>query len=76
MWDLFVTLKDIVNQSLPLIVLDCLLLQAIGRLSALTELDVSDNKLEHLPDEIGGLVSLTDLHLSVNHIDHLPDSIG
>jgi Leucine-rich repeat (LRR) protein len=39
-------------------------------------LDVSENKLEHLPEEIGGLVSLTDLLVSQNLIDALPEGIG
>lgn len=39
-------------------------------------LDVSENKVERLPDELGGLVSLTDLLVSQNLIDALPESIG
>lgn len=39
-------------------------------------LDVSENKMERLPDELGGLVSLTDLLVSQNLIDALPESIG
>uniref|UniRef100_A0A672LU79 Leucine-rich repeat-containing protein 1-like n=1 Tax=Sinocyclocheilus grahami TaxID=75366 RepID=A0A672LU79_SINGR len=42
----------------------------------LTCLDVSENKLEHLPDEMGNLLSLTDLLVSQNLIDILPKSIG
>lgn len=39
-------------------------------------LDVSENKLGHLPEELGGLLSLTDLLVSQNLIDALPASIG
>lgn len=46
-----------------------MVLQEIGKLKNLTCLDVSENRLEDLPDEISGLVSLTDLHLSQNMID-------
>jgi len=50
--------------------------QEIGSLKLLGELDVSENKLEDLPEEIGDLDSLTDLHLSMNLLDRLPDTIG
>lgn len=39
-------------------------------------LDVSENRIERLPEEIGGLVLLTDLLVSQNLIDALPESIG
>ncbi len=39
-------------------------------------LDVSENKMEWLPEELGNLVALTDLLVSQNLIDALPDSIG
>ena len=57
---------------------DCrvLWLKEIGALKKLTQLDVSDNKLERLPDTIGELDGLTDLLLSENQIDYLPDSFG
>lgn len=42
----------------------------------MTQLDVSENKLEALPDEIGGLGKLTDLLLSQNHLEILPDGVG
>jgi len=48
----------------------------IGSLKRLTQLDVSDNKLERLPDTIGQLDCLTDLLLSDNQIDYLPDALG
>ena len=50
--------------------------QEIGQLKRLTELDISENQLVHLPPELGGLVSITDLCLSFNHLEELPDSIG
>lgn len=39
-------------------------------------LDVSENKIERLPEELGGLLSLADLLVSQNLIDALPESIG
>ena len=48
----------------------------MGGLKRLSQLDVSENKLEDLPEEIGLLESLTDLHLSINLLERLPDSIG
>lgn len=39
-------------------------------------LDVSENRIERVPEEIGGLVLLTDLLVSQNLIDALPESIG
>ena len=50
--------------------------QAIGNLKNLTQLDVSENKLEQLPEEIAGLTRLTDCILSQNHIEYLPEGIG
>lgn len=50
--------------------------QEIGNLKNLVCLDVSENRLEDLPEEIGGLENLTDLHLSQNVIEILPDGIG
>jgi len=54
----------------------CCWLKEIGSLKRLTQLDVSDNKLERLPDTIGQLDRLSDLHLSDNQIDYLPDTLG
>ena len=39
-------------------------------------MDVSENKLEDLPEEMGDLESLTDLHLSMNLLERLPDTVG
>lgn len=39
-------------------------------------LDVSENKLEGLPQELGGLENLTDLLVSENSIEVIPESIG
>lgn len=39
-------------------------------------LDVSENKLERLPEELGNLSLLTDLLVSQNIIEALPESIG
>jgi len=39
-------------------------------------LDLSENKLETIPDSIGELLNLTDLTLSSNCLEVLPDSIG
>ncbi len=50
--------------------------QELGNLKRLTQLDVSENKLEFLPEEIGGLINLTDLFLSQNQLESLPDGIG
>ncbi|XP_078163618.1 plant intracellular Ras-group-related LRR protein 4-like [Carex rostrata] len=49
---------------------------SIGKLSALTSLDLSDNRLVALPITIGGLVSLQRLDLSSNRLSVLHDSIG
>lgn len=38
--------------------------------------DVSENKIQRLPEELGGLLSLADLLVSQNLIDALPESIG
>lgn len=48
----------------------------MGTMKSLVCLDVSENKLEHLPEELGGLLQLTDLLVSQNLIDVLPESIG
>jgi len=50
--------------------------QAVGNLKRLTQLDVSENKLEQLPEEIAGLTQLTDFILSQNHLEYLPEGLG
>ena len=50
--------------------------QEIGLLRQLLFLDVSKNRLEHLPPEIECLQSLTDLYLSNNVLLELLDNIG
>ena len=47
----------------------------IGRLSALRELWLTDNKLTSLPAEIGQLTSLTELNLGGNQLTNLPARI-
>ena len=48
----------------------------IGRLSALRELNLSDNQLTSLPAEIGQLTSLEELNLSGNQLTSVPAEIG
>ncbi|KAK1338295.1 hypothetical protein QTO34_001410 [Cnephaeus nilssonii] len=48
----------------------------IGNLKNLLCLDVSENRLERLPEEISGLTSLTDLVISQNLLETIPDGIG
>lgn len=50
--------------------------QEIGNLKSLLCLDVSENRLERLPEEISGLTSLTDLIISQNLLETVPDGIG
>lgn len=56
--------------------LHCVSMKEICNLKKLTQLDLSENKVERLPDELGGMISLSDLLLSQNQLDYLPDSIG
>lgn len=51
-------------------------MQELGNLRRLVCLDVSENKLEQLPNEVSGLVALTDLLLSQNLLECIPDGIG
>jgi Leucine-rich repeat (LRR) protein len=51
-------------------------MKEICNLKKLTQLDLSENKVERLPDELGNMQSLSDLLLSQNQLDYLPDSIG
>ena len=48
----------------------------MGNLRKLQIFDVSENKIEFLPDEISGCTALTDFHLSQNLLEELPDTIG
>jgi len=57
-------------------VLCCAVKKEIGSLKKLTQLDVSENKLEKLPNEMSGLVSLSDLLVSENQLQYLPEGIG
>ena len=50
--------------------------QEIGHLRSLKCLDVSENRLESVPEEVGGLFSLEDLLLSQNFLEDLPDGLG
>lgn len=49
---------------------------SIGKLSAITELNVSDNRLMALPDTIGSLKALTKFDAHSNQLINLPDSFG
>lgn len=48
----------------------------IGNFKQLTNLIISDNKLQYLPKVIGSLTQLTSLDISNNELKSLPDSIG
>ena len=47
-----------------------------SRLLSMHTLDLSNNRLESLPDDFGKLCSLIDLNLSHNRLRWLPESIG
>jgi leucine-rich repeat protein SHOC2 len=49
---------------------------AIGNLTSLTTLNLSNNQISSLPTEIGNLTNLTTLNLSNNELSSLPTSIG
>ncbi|KAL4830333.1 hypothetical protein H8958_018945 [Nasalis larvatus] len=49
---------------------------ALGALSTLQRLDLSQNLLDTLPPEIGGLGSLLELNLASNRLQSLPASLG
>ncbi|KAM4073517.1 hypothetical protein ACJW30_10G024900 [Castanea mollissima] len=49
---------------------------SIGKLSTVTELDLSENQIMALPPTIGGLSALTKLDIHSNQIINLPDSFG
>ncbi|KAK7263318.1 hypothetical protein RJT34_30906 [Clitoria ternatea] len=48
----------------------------IGKLSDVTEVDLSENKIMALPTTIGGLKALTKLDLHSNQLINLPQSFG
>lgn len=48
----------------------------MGSMKSLLCLDVSENKIDRIPEELGNLASLTDLLVSQNLINALPESIG
>lgn len=48
----------------------------MGSMKSLLCLDVSENKIDSLPEELGGLLALADLLVSQNLIEALPESIG
>ena len=50
--------------------------QEIGEISTLQCLDVSENRIEELPEEISGLISLSLLIVSSNTLHELPEGIG
>ncbi|KAL2647015.1 hypothetical protein AAZV13_05G091350 [Glycine max] len=49
---------------------------SIGKLSDVTEMDLSENRLMALPTTIGGLKALTMLDLHSNQLINLPHSFG
>ncbi|CAN0842955.1 Plant intracellular Ras-group-related LRR protein 5 [Linum grandiflorum] len=49
---------------------------SIGKLSAVTELDLSENKIMALPPSIANLKAVTKLDLHSNQLMNLPDSFG
>ncbi len=48
----------------------------IGKLTALTHLDLAGNEIQTLPSEIGNLKNLKELDLGQNNLTTLPESIG
>ncbi|KAK8650297.1 hypothetical protein V6N13_139942 [Hibiscus sabdariffa] len=49
---------------------------SIGKLKAVTKLDLSENRIMALPPSIGGLQALTKLDIHSNQLINLPDSFG
>ncbi|KAL6183606.1 hypothetical protein ACLB2K_045017 [Fragaria x ananassa] len=49
---------------------------SIGKLSDVTELDLSENRIMAIPPTIGGLKALTKLDIHSNQLINLPDSFG
>lgn len=51
--------------------------EIISSITSLKKLNLSENKIEHLPDDIfDGLLNLEELDLSLNRLTYLPTSIG
>jgi Leucine-rich repeat (LRR) protein len=50
----------------------CLCLQGVDNWYRLTSLDVSDNRLQHLPKDLGGFVNLVELRLDYNELREIP----
>jgi Leucine-rich repeat (LRR) protein len=50
--------------------------EEIGRLNAMTTLDLSVNRISELPAAIGGCVSMVTLRASENRLTELPAGIG
>jgi len=73
-----VTMEDgrVVGLRLPNVGLGGAVPAEIGQLTALTRLDLHDNKLTSLPAEIGQLSSLWQLTLNDNKLTSLPAEIG
>ncbi|KAI3692058.1 hypothetical protein L6452_31867 [Arctium lappa] len=53
-----------------------LLPTSLGKLSNITELNLSDNKITALPSSISNLTALTNLDVHSNQLTDLPDSLG
>ncbi|KAL4341784.1 hypothetical protein GQ457_08G025430 [Hibiscus cannabinus] len=49
---------------------------SIGKLKAVAELDLSENRIMALPPSIGSLQALTKLDIHSNQLINLPDSVG
>lgn len=67
------TLLALAHNELP----DSFLLpdSILWKFSALTSLDLSGNRLSHLPDEISGLKQLAQLDLSANRMTQFPSAV-
>jgi len=52
------------------------LLESLGQLAGLEELNLSGNGLAALPESLGQLLQLRSLDLSENQLDTLPDAVG
>ncbi|MDQ2100056.1 MAG: leucine-rich repeat domain-containing protein, partial [Tychonema bourrellyi B0820] len=50
--------------------------EVVGKLSNLTELDLSNNQITEIPEVVGKLSNLTELYLSHNQITEIPEVVG